>query len=272
MNQQQRKPDFGFTYIALGLVIGFFIGAGIVYWYTNRQNDSVFAHNLWNYFAKIFQDDKQAGSYQVSEEFPRASGPYKPEQNAEQTTLSDTISLKGMADSLAKDPLTPDTLTEALDEIHLAELLAKVDAEEGQTLMEGTIAETTSNMRLAKDSLLGIRAYSLPTQGPVTPKDPSISQLDSLLGNYTRKGKPENMMIVEFWLSPLNYQGYKMSHNKIVFYGLDQLESFSLHTDGSSYYIKYLEDYYPLSMTLDFKPLIPSNEVELLEETQERWH
>lgn len=271
MNNRKRKPEFGFTYIALGLVLGFFLGSGIVYWYSNRQNDSIFVSNLWNYFARIFQGDDEAGTYQVREELSQAPGRVKPEKTASETNLSDTISMAEMVDDLPADSLNTDTITVIHEEDFFADLPDEEESPEGLNLAEYSAAAINQNIHIAQDSLVGIRAFSLPKRSNEAPRDPSLRQLDSLLGNYERKAKPENMMIVEFWLSPLNFQAYKMSHNKIVIYGLNQMESFSLLSDGNDYYVKYFEDYYPLSLTMDFKPLVPTNDPELMEERQEIW-
>jgi hypothetical protein len=79
------------------------------------------------------------------------------------------------------------------------------------------------------------------------------------------------MILVEFWMSPLNFSGYKLSHSKLILYGFEQPEAFSLHSDGNTYFVKYFDNFYPVSHTLEFKPLVPLSDANLLEEFQQRW-
>lgn len=271
MNPREKKPDFSFTYIALGLVLGFFLGSGIVYWYSNRQNDSIFSRNLWDYFARVFQGESEPDTYLLAEDSPRQPSGMKPPTGLPESNPGDTLSLAGMPADATADSLALDTVPEADDADILAGLTEEVDLPGDPGIPRDNLPERPGNIHIAKDSLLEIRAFTLPNQTPDSERDPALRKLDSLLGNYPRKDRTENVMIVEFWLSPLNFRGYKMSRNKIIVYGLDQLESFSLHSNGNSYFIKYFEDYYPVSLTLDFKPLVPVNDPGLLEETQERW-
>ena len=265
MNKPKKNSDFSFTYIGLGLVIGFFLGSGIVYWYTNRQNDSVFSQNLWNYFSRLFDDVQEPETYRETET-------YYPSPDRGQTELAlldsagnqlsllagDTLAWQG--DSLQKDSVPgPEAL-----EILSGEMDEELTGED-QASDEDPLDVYSEDIHLAQDSLLGIRAYIIPNRKTEPDRGPALRQLDSLLGNSQRQDRQGNTIIVEFWLSPLNYQGYKMSHNKIIIYGLDQLESFSLHSDGNSYFIKYHEDYYPLSLAMEFKPLVPSNDPGFLE-------
>ncbi len=280
MQSRKKKSDYRFSYVILGLILGFFLGSGIVYWYSNRQNDSFFAYNLWDYFAGLFQGSEKPSTFVVHEtEFP-PTNLTTTKSRAIQAILSDTLSYASITDSLHSESLNSEDISSLEETIFLPdslpasfgqhadfqEIIPEVDQDE-----ETEEVVPPKPIRIAQDKLLHIRAFSLPTKKPETTQNQALRQLDSLLGNNPRRQTTENMMLVEFWASPLNYRGYKMSHNKLVVYGLDQVESFSLHSDGKTFFIKYFDIYYPVSLTMDFKPLTSIIEPPLPEENLETW-
>lgn len=279
MQPRNKKPEYGFTYVILGLILGFFLGSGIVYWYSNRQNDSIFAYNLWDYLGSLFQGNEVSSTYVVHEENPASQNQGRRTSNTPSVLMADSTIVADDHDLFPNDSLQlanntggdfnpPIAITED-EEINKAKDLIAFNE-----LIE-EIAEAQSSapepMRIAQDQLLHIRAFNLPTQLRESAQSRPVRQLDSLLGNYPRRSGLENMMLVEFWISPLNFRGYKMSHNKLIVYGLDQVESFSIHSDGKVYFIKYFDNFYPVAQTMDFKPLTPLSDPFLLEEFQQRW-
>lgn len=65
--------------------------------------------------------------------------------------------------------------------------------------------------------------------------------------------KPSNYR-VEFWKSPLNYKGYKMSSDKIVLYGIDPNTPVSLTIEKGAYYLLVNKGAYKLDFTDDYRP------------------
>lgn len=61
-------------------------------------------------------------------------------------------------------------------------------------------------------------------------------------------------MFVEFWESPLNFEGYKLSKKKLVVYGLSPQMDYKLYKEGSDYYFSYQNVYYKMKETQDFLP------------------
>lgn len=59
---------------------------------------------------------------------------------------------------------------------------------------------------------------------------------------------------VEFWKSPLNYKGYKMSRGKIILYGLSPVTSINLMLDNDTYYLLVNQNAYKVEYTDDYKP------------------
>lgn len=279
MQRRNKKPEYGFTYVILGLVLGFFLGSGIVYWYSNRQNDSIFAYNLWDYMGSLFQGNEASSTYIVQEESPADPNKGFSTSKTPSVQVADTTLIADYDDSFANDSLS---IGKYPEEDSTLAIVGIEDEETDETFDLAAFNELVQEIadappspsepiRIVQDQLLKIRAFNLPAQKRESTQSQAVRQLDSLLGNYPRRASLENMMQVEFWLSPLNYRGYKMSHNKLIVYGLDQVESFSLHSDGRSYFIKYFDNFYPVAQTMDFKPLTPLSDPLLLEEFQQRW-
>jgi hypothetical protein len=68
---------------------------------------------------------------------------------------------------------------------------------------------------------------------------------------------PENeklptSFITEFWISPINYRGYKMSKNKLVLFGIEEPDAVKLYRVNDGIYMTYLREYYKLTDTFDF--------------------
>ena len=59
---------------------------------------------------------------------------------------------------------------------------------------------------------------------------------------------------VEFWESPLNYKGYKMSTGKIILYGINPETAINLTLQGGSYYLLVNQGAYKVDFTDDYKP------------------
>jgi len=59
---------------------------------------------------------------------------------------------------------------------------------------------------------------------------------------------------IEFWKSPLNYKGYKMSRGKIILYGLNSTSPINLTLNDGSYYLLVNQSAYKVDFTDDYKP------------------
>ena len=66
------------------------------------------------------------------------------------------------------------------------------------------------------------------------------------------KEKAPATFITEFWVSPINYRGYKMSKNKLVLFGIEEPDAVKLYRVNDGIYMSYLKEYYKLNDTFDF--------------------
>jgi hypothetical protein len=63
-------------------------------------------------------------------------------------------------------------------------------------------------------------------------------------------------MFVEFWESPLNFEGYKLSKKKLIVYGLSSQFDYKVYKDGTTYFFSYQNIYYKMKETQDFLPFV----------------
>lgn len=85
----------------------------------------------------------------------------------------------------------------------------------------------------------------------------SGGRMDSILTNDTRTFRlPSNIMRIEFWRSPINYTGYKMSSNRLVLFGSFNADEIRLEYVNDKVYLHYKNNYYPLEINDDFQSLV----------------
>jgi hypothetical protein len=90
----------------------------------------------------------------------------------------------------------------------------------------------------------------------------SIKHSDSLIANMSEVAAvpdPSNYRI-EFWQSPLNFKGYKMSKGKLILYGINSTspvklvkweDTFYLLSNQTAYHIDYTDDFHPFERVAD---------------------
>jgi len=67
----------------------------------------------------------------------------------------------------------------------------------------------------------------------------------------TSKSQDENYE-VEFWLSPVNYKGYKLASNKLVLFGIEEPDAVKLYFVEDKLMMKYGQDYFRLNPSDEF--------------------
>jgi len=112
--------------------------------------------------------------------------------------------------------------------------------------------ENISTERLAKSLYIPI-VY-------LTDETSKDTLMEEMLGIENVK---TNSMFVEFWESPLNFEGYKLSKKKLIVYGLSSQFDYKLYKDGPAYFFSYQNIFYKMKETQDFLPFVevPKSEV-----------
>jgi hypothetical protein len=101
---------------------------------------------------------------------------------------------------------------------------------------------------------------------PVIEKSSEKKSQENTSGNATENvvqklnpaaGVPEEETIssvieTEFWVSPVNYRGYKMSKNKLILFGIEEPAAVKLFRLNDGLYMKYGNDFFHLNSTFEF--------------------
>lgn len=98
-----------------------------------------------------------------------------------------------------------------------------------------------------KDELVAQRNVALVDLDGVNPKDSAIQKLSGIRDPQTKA------LQVEFWRSPLNYKGYKMSKNKLVLFGLESEDEVVLYKVEEDIYMKNRQGVFRLEVSADFR-------------------
>ncbi len=92
------------------------------------------------------------------------------------------------------------------------------------------------------------------------------SKHDTLTGQLAGVTNAEypNLFFVEFWKTPLNSKGYRMTRNRVILYGLSDFSSITIYKVDDSYYLKNDDVVYKISSGTEFKPMELVNDSQLL--------
>lgn len=115
------------------------------------------------------------------------------------------------------------------------------------------------NITVAQEELLSVKNIK------VIDLDASMKR-DTLTGQLAGVTSSEypNMFFVEFWKTPLNSKGYRMTHNRVILYGLSDFSSITIYKVDDNFYLKNDDLVYKISSGTEFKPMEPVNDSELL--------
>jgi hypothetical protein len=92
------------------------------------------------------------------------------------------------------------------------------------------------------------------------------SKRDTLTGQLAGVTNAEypNLFFVEFWKTPLNSKGYRMTRNRVILYGLSDFSSITIYKVDDNYYLKNYDVVYKISSGTEFKPMELVNDSQLL--------
>ena len=226
-----RKPTIPF---ALKMIVTFLVvtGVGITLWfYVGNESANKDQSKSWFAFLK---SKKSVDNNAV--EIPKQKPPLKPRNEV----LTDSVAQEGDAERAAADSVPEQISNEktALDSIQPATSNEEIIVKQDQLLIGTTIVvEDKSEAGFeGNDKQLTSGALSKLNPGADLPEEEKVSS------DYQ----------VEFWVSPINYRGYKMSKNKLILFGIDEPEAVKLYRVKDALYMSYLKDYYRLNTSFDF--------------------
>lgn len=211
-------------------------------------------------------------------EVPKTSG----------NTLSDSVQ-KTIDSSASKEPLLAmDDIEETMQEMPAITEDEVETTDELDMLFDAPQAEQVELVEeivVKKDELIAQVSFNVRV---LRPMEQTLSQSEENKGLFNRKkadkakgdSAPEaessseiettgtEVLKVEYWRSPVNYNGYKYNAGKLILYGVGEKEPLSFKKLASNLYMLRNNEWYRLSVNdsgMRFKPLSESTLIEQLQ-------
>ncbi|MFZ7183222.1 MAG: hypothetical protein ACO1G7_07080 [Bacteroidota bacterium] len=161
------------------------------------------------------------------------------------------------APPVAKAPANkPSAEVEPAEEKTGAESVLPIDS--GQTA-EGrdTIYDAAGEIVVRKDQLLISMDLHVssdePGENAPTLEDKALERLNPAAGLVKSESR-EPTIATEFWISPVNYRGYRLLDNKLILYGIESPDRVSLLRSNDRLLLKYGNELFILSESEAFQP------------------
>lgn len=215
----------------LGLVLGLLAGAGF---FIFKLDEILKKVNLFSASRDTIIIQQQANT----------------EENKDKTDIKKHI---GKKDTSKKNMSSAELLAQKYSrEIPIRKVMAEADSllkDDAPALKGDTTA--VENFIVRKDELLETKNLQIVNlQNEETTNGP-----DSLLEKVSgiKNNKSSSSLNVEFWQSPINYKGYKMTKNKVVLFGIIPDESIKFFHLDDNIFMKHNQNCYRLFFTDDFR-------------------
>lgn len=161
---------------------------------------------------------------------------------------------KIITDTLHTDSTVTDTTTIITLDTTVAEYILK-DKDSTQQFDTVNIDKTEESLNIKSDRKISTKVLEIQYLS-----SQKTSTSDSLINQMINvKSIVNKRMIVEFWESPLNYTGYKMSKAKLIVFGLNPHFNYQLYAKNDTYFLNFEQVYYQIEETLEFKKFISVN-------------
>jgi hypothetical protein len=115
------------------------------------------------------------------------------------------------------------------------------------------------DVNVAQEELLSVKNIKVINLDSGSKRDTLTGQL----AGVTNSDYP-NLFFVEFWKTPLNSKGYRMTRNRVILYGLSDFSSITIYKVDDNYYLKNDDVVYKISSGTEFKPMELVNDSQLL--------
>ncbi|MDF2448766.1 MAG: hypothetical protein K0R26_1270 [Bacteroidota bacterium] len=115
------------------------------------------------------------------------------------------------------------------------------------------------DINVAQEELLSVKNIKVIDLDAVTKRDTLTGQLAGVSSSDF-----PNLFFVEFWKTPLNSKGYRMTRNRVILYGLSDFSSITIYKVDDNYYLKNDDVVYKISAGTEFKPMELVHDTDLL--------
>lgn len=151
------------------------------------------------------------------------------------------------------------------NETSVKKVMAEADSLLADTPQETLSSETSlEKVVLRKDELLQSRSIPvvyLDTIGHAALQGDTMPEFMSGIKNAKNISAS---MQVEFWKSPVNYRGYKMTKNKIVLFGISPSDTLQLFLNNEVFFLKQQNAVFQIRFTDEFRQFEPISNAELI--------
>lgn len=113
--------------------------------------------------------------------------------------------------------------------------------------------QESETYRVLKEELVSVKNIYVKVLTPKEKTSASDSMIASLAGVSTPDEK--EFFMIEFWKTPLNSKGYKMTRSRLLIYGYPENADVSIIKLNENYYLRNNSLVYKLGYSSDFKPL-----------------
>lgn len=158
---------------------------------------------------------------------------------------------------IIEQPVKQEEEKSAAEEKERFKINTKVSPYTNYKEVDSLIKEDKS-INLAKEELISVKSIKL--------IDLDVAVKDSLAATVAgvNASSNSNLFFVEFWKTPLNSKGYRMTKNRIMLYGFSDFSSFNLYKVDDNFYLKSEEQVYKVDINPDFMPMERVSNSELL--------
>lgn len=115
------------------------------------------------------------------------------------------------------------------------------------------------NITVAQEELLSVKNIKVIDLDGQNKRDTLTGQLAGVSSSDF-----PNLFFVEFWKTPLNSKGYRMTRNRVILYGLSDFSSITIYKVDDNFYLKNDDVVYKISVGTEFKPMELVNDTQLL--------
>ena len=230
----------------LGLVLGLLAGAGF---FIFKMDDILKKVNLFN----TKKDTIIIQQHVTSEEKTNKTDikKYIGKSVSEKDTLKNVMS---SAEMLA---------SKYSREVSVKHVMAEADSLLKDSSSMSPNQNNIESFVVRKDELLDAKNFQVVNLQNEAENNASDSLLEKMSGIKNQKNILASFK-VEFWQSPINYKGYKMSKNKIVLFGVNPDENLKLFHLEDIIFMKYNQSVYKLYFTDDFKQFEKATDAPML--------
>ena len=111
----------------------------------------------------------------------------------------------------------------------------------------------SDNYQVLKEELIAVKNIYVKTITPIEKTSSTDSLAASLAGVTTPAA--EEFFMIEFWKTPLNSKGYKMTRSRLLIYGYPEKADLALIKRNDNYYLRNNNLVYKLNYSSEFKPM-----------------